>query len=120
MPLLSERDDDLALLDVMIEALDKVARYTGEVTADQFLASTLVQDAVALNFLVVGECANQLSNGAKTRARNAPWPRIISLRNRIAHGYQFVDRLTIFGLAIEDTDALRATLGSLRTELEAN
>jgi uncharacterized protein with HEPN domain len=120
MPLRSERDDDLALLDVMIEALDKVARYTAEVTADQFMVSTLVQDAVALNFLVVGECANQLSTGAKLRAGDAPWPRIISLRNRIAHGYQFIDRLTIFGLAIDDADALRATLGALRAELEGN
>lgn len=116
----SDRDDDLALLDVMIEALEKVGRYTAEVTPDEFLASTLVQDAVALNFLVVGECANDLSDGTKSLANDAPWPRIISLRNRIAHGYQFVDRMTVFGLALHDATALKEVLAGLRAKLETD
>lgn len=116
----SETDDDLALLDVMIEALDKVGRYAESVTSDQFMKSTLVQDAVALNFLVVGEAAGDLSASAKATTADVPWPRIMSLRNRIAHGYQFVDRLTIFGLAMNDAMALRATLDRLRTQLESS
>ena len=119
MRLPSERDDDLALLDVMIEALDKVQRYTAEVTPEAFLASTLVQDAVALNFLVVGECANHLTDFAKAQTE-APWPQIVSLRHRIAHGYQFVDRMTIFGLATDDADALRTALLTLRERLDAD
>ena len=119
MPLPSKIDDDLALLDVMIEALDKVARYTAGVTSDQFMASTLVQDAVALNFLVLGEAAGDLSDAAKAAAVDVPWPRMVSLRNRIAHGYQFVDRMTIFGLALNDAATLRSTLNRLRTQLES-
>tara|TARA_R110000782_G_scaffold103526_1_gene190966 strand:+ start:428 stop:787 length:360 start_codon:yes stop_codon:yes gene_type:complete len=111
----SDPEDDLAMLDVMIEALDKVARYTGDVSREEFLDSTLVQDAVALNFLVVGECANTLSEATKAKGRTAPWPQIISLRHRIAHRYQSVDRLTIFGLAIDDAADLRAALAELRT-----
>ena len=105
------------MLDVMIEALDKVARYTGAVSREEFLDSTLVQDPVALNFLVVGECANTLSEATKARGGAAPWPQIISLRHRIAHRYQSVDRLTIFGLAIDDAANLRATLADLRTSI---
>lgn len=98
----------------MIDALDKVARYTAEVSGEEFLESTLIQDAVALNFLVVGECANNLSDATRAGSPSAPWPRIISLRHRIAHRYQSVDRLTIFGLAIEDASDLRITLANLR------
>lgn len=118
--MLSERDDDLALLDVMIEALDKVAAYTAGISPEDFLQSTLIQDAVAMNFLVVGECANSLQMQTKNRAAEAPWPRLISLRNRLAHRYQSVDRLTIFGLAINDSAALRRTLDNLRQMLESD
>lgn len=112
--------DDLALLDVMIEALDKVGRYTAGVQADEFMANTLIQDAVALNFLVVGEAAGDLSDDTKALTTEAPWPRLVALRNRIAHGYQFVDRLTIFGLALNDAGSLRTILDRLRTQLEEN
>lgn len=102
----------------MIEALDKVAVYTASVTADEFLASSLVQDAVALNFLVVGECANTLTASTRSKAADAPWPQIISLRHRIAHSYQAIDQLTIFGLAVNDAADLRSILIKLRTILE--
>jgi uncharacterized protein with HEPN domain len=118
MRLPSEVDDDLALLDVMIEALDKVGRYTTGVASDAFMASTLIQDAVALNFLVVGEAAGDLSDTARAMAVDVPWPRMVALRNRIAHGYQFVDRMTIFGLALNDAGLLRKTLHHLRSQLE--
>lgn len=118
MPLPSEIDGDLALLDVMIEALDKVGRYTADVTPDEFMSSTLIQDAVALNFLVVGEAAGDLGARVKAMTAEVPWPRIVSLRNRIAHGYQFVDRMTIFGLAINDALKLRTALAAARASLE--
>ncbi len=102
----------------MIEALDKVGRYTADVTPDQFMENTLIQDAVALNFLVVGEVAGDLSDDAKAAATDVPWPRMVALRNRIAHGYQFVDRMTIFGLALHDAQTLRSTLDRLRVRLE--
>lgn len=102
----------------MIEALDKVAIYTASVSADDFLASTLIQDAVALNFLVVGECANTLTAATRSKAADAPWPQIISLRHRIAHRYQAIDQLTIFGLAVDDAADLRSVLIKLRTTLE--
>ena len=102
----------------MIEALDKVALYTASVSADEFLASSLVQDAVALNFLVVGECANSLTASTRSKAADAPWPQIISLRHRIAHRYQAIDQLTIFGLAVNDAADLRSILIKLRTMIE--
>jgi len=115
----SDTDNDLALLDVMIEALDKVAVYTASVSTDEFLSNALVQDAVALNFLVVGECANTLTSATKAKAAAAPWPSIISLRHRIAHRYQSVDRLTIFGLAVDDAADLRSVLIDLRQLIDA-
>lgn len=102
----------------MIEALDKVGRYTTGVPTDAFMADTMIQDAVALNFLVIGEAAGDLSDTTKAMTAEAPWPRMIALRNRIAHGYQFVDRMTIFGLALNDAHRLRTTLDRLRTQLE--
>lgn len=117
MPLLSETDDDLALLDVMIEALEKVERYTADVESDHFMSDTMIQDAVALNFLVVGEAAGDLSATVKANTNAVPWPWIVSLRNRIAHGYQFVDRMTIFGLAMNDATKLRVVPAEFRATL---
>jgi uncharacterized protein with HEPN domain len=40
---------------------------------------------------IVGEAANRVSSGTRSQLTAIPWLQIISLRNRLVHGYQSVD-----------------------------
>ena len=50
---------------------------------------------------------------ARDRVFGATWPAIASVRNRIAHGYFYVDREIIEGTVEQDRDELEAGLEQL-------
>lgn len=68
-------------------------------------------DAVLLNFILLGECSNRLSDATKAASADTDWRAIKDFRNFIAHDY--------FGL---DTDiiwsAITYHLPRLKVELE--
>ncbi len=51
------------------------------------------QLALAVTHLVelVGEAAGQVPRTTQKRYPDIPWPKIVSMRNRLIHGYDFVD-----------------------------
>ena len=79
-------EDDLEQLTTMLEALARIGFYLQAYDEAPFLDDQMCCDAVALNLLVTGECARRLSEAVKLDLP-APWPQIIALRHRIAHGY---------------------------------
>ena len=48
---------------------------------------------LALTHLItlVGESASRLSNEARNKHPEIPWQKMIGIRNRLIHGYDFVD-----------------------------
>lgn len=40
---------------------------------------------------IVGEAATRVPEEKRTRMTDIPWPQIVSLRNRLIHGYDEVD-----------------------------
>ena len=55
---MSKRDNDLLLMD-MLDAAEKILKYTSKLDYDTFLESEMVIDAVARNFEIIGEAANR-------------------------------------------------------------
>ena len=84
-------DVDRGHLDVMFEALQRIAIYIDGFDEDAFLADQRTVDAVALNLLVTGEASIHLSEELKAQV-SLPWGQMAGLRHHIAHGY--------FGLSI--------------------
>lgn len=40
---------------------------------------------------IIGEAANRVAEEDRARMTDIPWPQIVSLRNRLIHGYDEVD-----------------------------
>ena len=41
--------------------------------------------------VLIGESANRISKKTQTQYSEIPWSKIIGIRNRLIHGYDFVD-----------------------------
>jgi uncharacterized protein with HEPN domain len=97
----------------MLDAIDKINEYTSVFTsADAFYGITQVFDATLMNFIVVGEMVDKLSEELKNATRNyLDWNRIKSFRNILAHNYFGVD-------AEEVWQIIHDSLPKLRTHLE--
>ena len=96
----------------MREAIRRIRLYTTGLTAETFLETQMTIDAVALNLLVIGECANRLPPSVKLRSTQ-PWTKMVALRHRIAHGYTSVDPDILWNVAQDNLPELAHELDVL-------
>jgi len=87
---MSQHDDEPRLRHMLDHAVEAVELTRGRTRAD---LDTDRQFNLALVRLVeiVGEAAARVSNGTLERYPDIPWSEIVSLRNRLIHGYDEVD-----------------------------
>lgn len=104
------------LLDSMAEAAQRVEGYIAAGQAD-FLEQSLTYDAVCMNLLWFGECARLLPPAIKARLPMTPWPDIINLRHRIAHGYDELKPVLLWRIATHDLPTLAEQIAGLRKTL---
>ena len=102
---MSRRDPLVRLKHMLDYAREAVEMAEGKKAED------LDQDrklALALTHLVelVGEAASQIPQEIRGKYPNVPWPKIVSMRNRLIHGYDFVDYEILRDTIIEDLPPL--------------
>lgn len=79
----------VSILDSLEKILDYTARFKG---ADEFFKDTKTFDATMMNFVVIGEMADKLSDDLKAETNDkVDWRRIVGFRNIIAHNYFGID-----------------------------
>jgi len=59
---------------------------------------------------IVGEAASHISRKVQSQHPQIPWPQIISMRNRLIHGYDFVDLDILWQTIQEDLPELISEL----------
>ena len=75
------------MLDYSREAIALAERRSrSDLDADRMLQLSLVRLVE-----IVGEAATRVSPEARERLPHIPWPQIAGMRNRLIHGYDFVD-----------------------------
>jgi len=107
---MSSRDPIVRLLHMREYARKIVALTTEKSKADLeedevlFLAITRLME-------LVGEAANKYPKEMQKEYPQIPWPKIISMRNRLIHGYDFVDYDIVW-------DAITINIPQLLAELD--
>ena len=81
-------------LDHITDAIERIDRYTVEMSEVQFLEDEKTQDAVVRNIEIIGEACNNVSKRypefVKLHA-HIPWGFAYEMRNALAHGYHKID-----------------------------
>ena len=88
----ASRRDYYCLLN-MLDAIDKIKQYSSSFTsADDFFDATQAFDASLMNFIIIGEMVEKLSDELITASSaEIDWFKIRSFRNILAHNYFGVD-----------------------------
>jgi uncharacterized protein with HEPN domain len=113
------KTDVLRVIDYLahiVEAIDRIDRYVGDMTGRSFLSDEKTQDAVVRNFEVLGEAANNIEKLHPAYAKehaNVPWAVMYTMRNRVAHGYFKVDYELVWKTIRDDLPELRAQVAAL-------
>jgi uncharacterized protein with HEPN domain len=114
-----ERTQDY--LEHILDALERIQRYTAGKSAHDFMADTLLQDAVLRNLSIIGEAAHRLlaeSPDYAARHPEIPLAKIYGTRNRITHAYEGVDIEIVWNLVLYDVPDLLPKIVAALNELK--
>jgi uncharacterized protein with HEPN domain len=78
----------------LLQAIERIGRYTRSMDEATFLRDELVQDAVIRNIEIIGEASNNVQRVAPefvARHSDIPWQVMYTMRNRVSHAYHQVD-----------------------------
>lgn len=109
---MSKRDPKLLLADIL-DAVEKIKKYTSGLTYDLFIEDSKTLDAVIRNFEIVGEAANRLPEEFKDKYPTIDWFRIIGFRNRIVHDYMGIDYKIVWMIIQKDIDILSTDIQNI-------
>jgi uncharacterized protein with HEPN domain len=88
-------------MDDILEACQKIRRFTEGVSFLEFKENIMMQDAVTRNFEIIGEAVNHLPEEIKSLYSDVELAEIVGFRNILAHGYFAVKLETVWS-AIEE------------------
>lgn len=81
-------------LEHILQAIERIRRYTEDLDETGFLNTDMVQDAVIRNIEIIGEASSNIQRVFPEFAAlhdNIPWRVMYTMRNRVSHGYDKVD-----------------------------
>jgi len=93
----------------ILDAIDRIARYTANMNRVEFKANELVCDAVIRNIEVIGEASNKLDKHYREFVEahpELPWGDSYEMRNSLAHGYSTVDLDIVWNTVCNDLPGL--------------
>jgi uncharacterized protein with HEPN domain len=105
---------DQLCLESILESADRIIEYTsGFDSADDFNNDYRNFDATMMNFVVIGEMVNKLSDNFKRNHSNIDWTKIKGFRNIVAHDYFGIDAEEVWQLIKNKIPGLKSEIKRL-------
>ena len=105
-----ESRDFLIYLEDIIDAIEKIEKYTQNIDFDKFSKNDMVIDAVIRNFEVIGEATKKIPAEIKEKYPEVEWKEAMGFRNVLIHDY--------FGIDIEAVwDTLQKNLPTFKKHI---
>ena len=105
--------DLLLYVEDILEAIEKIKRYTAGMSFDDFVEDEKTVDAVIRNLEIIGEAVKNLPEEFKEKHSNVPWKEISGMRDRLIHAYFGVDLSIVWYTIKNDLDEIEFRLKSI-------
>ena len=105
-----EASKDIIRLEHIIQAIERIKRYTLGKRFDDLVKDDMMYYAVVKNIEIIGETANLLTNEFKSEHPDTQWKLITGMRNYIVHEYFQVDNTVIWDVIQNDLPYLEAQI----------
>lgn len=102
----------------ILNAISAIEEYTTNKTYEAFENDKMCHDAVILNIAIIGEACGKISKEIQEKYSEIPWHAIISMRNRLIHGYFGINLYRIWLVVQDDIPEFKSFMSVLKTELE--
>ena len=109
---MTQHDETIGLRH-MLDHTREAAALVQNMTRDDLHANRVLSLALVRLLEIVGEAATRISEELRVRHPQIAWRQIISLRNRLIHGYDAVDLDILWQILFEDISPLVTDLARL-------
>ena len=106
------KDDRLYLIHIS-ECIERIESYIAGRDKQQFLDSTLIQDAVIRNLQVLAESTQRLSDDAKESQSRVDWFKIAGFRNVLVHDYLGIEIERVWNILEKDLPILKEAIQNM-------
>lgn len=113
---MSKPQRDKLYLAHIAEAIQRTIAYTADLSYEQFLGDTMVQDAVLRNFQVIGEATKKLSTAIRHTHPDLPWREMAGMRDKIVHEYFGINLQIVWDVAHQDMPRLLPQIEAILLE----
>jgi uncharacterized protein with HEPN domain len=104
------RHEDMVRLHHMLDHAKEAVELMQDKGRPDLEGSRVLQLALVRLIEIVGEAAGRVSKKKQRELSNIPWAEIIGMRNRLIHGYDFLDLDILWQTVDEDLPILIAKL----------
>lgn len=105
---------DQHCIETIIEAIDRIIEYTAGIeSAEDFNNDYRNFDATMMNFVVIGEMVDKISDYLKSKHPEIEWIKIKGFRNIVAHDYFGIDAEEVWQIIKNKIPALKSDLKQL-------
>ncbi len=109
---MSLRNSEISLRQMLDHAREAVILSKGK-SPEQLVEDRLLGLAIVRIMEIVGEAANRISKEERSKHPEIPWMQIISLRNRLIHGYDAIDYEILYQILKQDLPVLVSSLETI-------
>lgn len=106
---MSNREDRIRLRHMLDHASETTALMHGK-QRSELDRSRVLQLALIRLIEIIGEAANGVSKETQAKHPSIPWAQVVGMRNRLVHGYDFVDLDILWQTVHQDLPPLIAAL----------
>lgn len=107
----------LDYLDDIVEAAEKIERYTEGMDYEEFVSDEKTADAVLRNFEVIGEATKNVPNEIYRKYDDVPWSEMAGMRDKLIHGYATIELRIVWMTVEEEIPTLIPQIRTVREEL---
>ena len=97
---------ETGLLVNIVKHCTKINQKINGLTRDQFNSDEDVVQVICFNIMQIGELAKHLSSEFIEQHNGVPWDQIKGMRDKVAHGYDYLDFDRIWFTALNDISPL--------------
>lgn len=112
---MSKHDPKIRLLH-MLEYAQKAMEMARGQTRDDLDSDEKLRLALTHLVELIGEAANKVPEKIQEKYPDIPWPKVIGMRNRLIHGYDFVDYDILWATITGNLPELVETLNQILDE----
>jgi uncharacterized protein with HEPN domain len=97
---------DISYYSDILSSAKLAVEYLNEISFDEFIQNTAIQDAVIRRIEIIGEAANRISEQSKKENDHLPWIEMKGMRNLLIHEYDEIDLKEVWNTVKNDLPAL--------------